>query len=112
MKFSSKFLAREILKSIPGKRIEIICREKNNNFLKKYNLKRKDVYNIVNNLNVNCFVERRENYDTRIKAKYLYIFNPLISLTDIYGTVLDHVYVKICELNNNILVVSIHQHDD
>jgi hypothetical protein len=42
----------------------------------------------------------------------LYVFNPLIRIADEYGMVIDNVYVKICELNNNILVVSIHQHDD
>lgn len=112
MKYTSKIYAHEILKVIPNKKIEIICRDKNNEFIKKYNLKKADVIEIVTSLNVQSFKEKIENLDPRINAKYLYVFNPLIKLTDAYGSTIDHVYVKICELNNNILVVSIHHNDN
>lgn len=35
MKYTSKIYAHEILKVIPNKKIEIICRDKNNEFIKK-----------------------------------------------------------------------------
>ena len=75
-------------------------------------MKKANVIEIVNSLDITSFKERRENLDSRINTKYLYVFKPLIRLTDEYGSTLNHIYVKICELNNNILVVSIHQDDN
>lgn len=111
MKFTSEIYAKEILNVIPNKKVEIICRDKNNDFIKKYNLKKANVIDIVNSLDITSFKERRENLDPRINTKYLYVFNPLMRLTDVYGSTLNHIYVKICELNDIILIVSIHEND-
>ena len=109
MKVTSMNYAREILNNINEKNIIILPREKNLLFLKKYNIKTSDVISIVLSLTEHHFKERIINNDFKIKTKYLYVFKPLIRLPDEYGEILDYVYIKICEIKDGILVVSIHE---
>ena len=111
MKYTSLIYAKEILDIIPGKRIIIRSRDKNIEFLKEYSLKNDNIVDIVNSLNENHFKERRINCDSSIKSRYLYVFKPLLKITNYNGDSLDYVYIKICEIDDNILVVSIHKDD-
>ena len=109
MKLTTTNYAKEILNNINEKNIIILKRDKNIIFMKKYNMKEKDIINIIFSLNEHYFKEKILNSDSKIKAKYLYVFKPLIRLTDEYGEILDYVYIKICEIKDGILVVSIHE---
>lgn len=113
MKFSSKLYANEILKDIHNKNLILKEKEKNTVFMKKYGLSKDDIDNYVYQLTPDNFSERVENKDSKIKAKYLYIFQPIIQLADEYGFVSSiKLYIKICYLSDSkILIVSFHEDD-
>ena len=106
---TSKNIAREILDNIENERIILSKRDKNMDFIKKYSLLQADIEEIVYSLKENNFVEKIENKDSKIKANFLYIFNPVVSFNDIYGKVVKKLYIKICKIVEGIFVVSLHE---
>ncbi len=112
MNATTKSYANEILKDIKKKKIQLYERDKNIIFVKKYNLTTKDIESIIYSLTANHFKGRIENKDKRINSKYLYYFIVLIPLQDEYGSVIEKVYIKICEISKGILVVSLHENEE
>jgi len=108
MRLTSKIYAKEILKDITNKRIILYERDKNIEFVKKYNITNRDIENIIYSLTEYHFKAKIDNKDKNIKADYLYYFKAILSLTDEYGNTLEYVYIKICEIKKGILVVSLH----
>ena len=106
--YTSKIYAKEILDIIPNKRIIVLERDKNKIFMEKYSITTEDINDIVYSLNPNCFIERIDNKDKKIKSKYLYVFNVIQELNDEYGETLEKLYIKICAIDEYVLLVSIH----
>lgn len=112
MSKTPKIIAREILdKDFPQKRIIISQRKKNLDFMKKNNISEKEAIEIVKDLTIDVFDEKRKNKDRSIKADYLYIFKPLININDEYGRKIERMYIKICNVKDNIYTVSFHEND-
>ena len=109
MKYTSKIYAKGILKDIENKKIIVYKRDKNDEFLIKYNLNQKDIEEITYGLTENHFKEKILNLDKKIITKYLYVFKVSINLNDGYGMISKYVYIKICEIKKGILVVSLHE---
>ena len=109
MKLTSKTYAKEILNNIDKKKIIVLKRDKNDCFIIKYGLSQKDIEDIVYGLTDNLFKEKIINLDKRIKTEYLYVFKAVIELNDEYGFLSNYIYIKICEIRENILVVSLHE---
>lgn len=89
-------------------------REKNVEFMKKYGLVSNEVKNIVKDLKDSQFINRVINKDPNIDTDYLYEFYTTLYLNNEYGiSELIPIYIKICELRNNeiILIVSFHNRE-
>jgi len=113
MKYTSRHYANEILKDIHNKKLILCVRDKNIEFMKQYGLSKEVIDNYVYQLTPNYFSERIENEDKNIKAKYLYVFRPLISLVDEYGFYNKiKLYIKLCSYDGDrTLIVSFHEDD-
>ena len=109
MKYTSKSYAKEILKDIKKKKIIRRKRDKNLDFIKKYNIKQRDIEEIIFGLTENIFKGKLKNEDKSIKAEYLYYFKTIVNLSDEFGEINKYIYIKICEVEENVLVVSIHE---
>ncbi len=109
--YSAKSYAKEILDSICSKKVIPYERDKNLDFIKKYSLLNSDIEEIIYSLDKNNFIERKENKDKRIKSKFLYVFYVLCDLNDEYGNEIKKIYIKICEIESGILVVSFHENE-
>ena len=113
MKFTAKIYAKEILEGIEGKKIIIKNKEKNLNFLKKYNVTNNKRLQIIKSLNDNSFKEKIENKDKNIKTDYLYVFGPIHHLYDFYGIEnIVKLYIKIGKVNDYIYAESFHEDSD
>lgn len=113
MKLTSKIYAEEILNEIQGKEVILYERDKNLDFVKKYNISSYDIRDIVYSLTANNFIAKIDNKDSKIPVKYLYYFKSYIQLYDEYGCILEYIYIKLCVVNNKIiLVVSLHIDED
>ena len=110
VRFTSKFLANEIINdSFYKKPYYVLSRDKNNDFASKYSLSKDEIGNILYSIRQDHFKEKIENEDRKIQTKWLYHFNLLYQLTDEYGCKdMVSIYLKICEIHNSILIVSIH----
>lgn len=112
MKLTSKIYAREIIdKDFANKKIIISHRDKNVKFMKQYGITNSEAIEIVRTLNSNHFKEKIKNNDKKIPTNYLYVFEPLIQLSDEYGKLIDHIYIKICKVGPDIFTVSFHLND-
>ena len=112
MRLSSKKYANEILKDIKRKKVVLYERDKNIQFVKKYNLNQNDIEEIIYNLTTNHFKAKMNNNDKKIKSEYLYYFKVSMNLNDEYGETYVYTYIKICEIIKGILVVSIHEDEE
>lgn len=110
MRYTSKVLAYDIINdSFYEKPFYVYPRNKNDEFSIKYNLTKEDIGKILHSINKNNFCEKIKNEDKNIKAEWLYHFNLLYQLVNEYGVMdMVSIYLKICEINNNILIISIH----
>ena len=109
MRLTSKIYANEILKGINKKRIFLLKRSKNDDFISKYSFNQKDIEEIVYSLTENLFKEKIINKDKKINSKYLYVFKVVVDLKDEYGVITNYIYIKICDIKEDILVVSLHE---
>ena len=107
--YTSKNYAKEILDSIGSKKVFLYERDKNLEFVKKYSLLISDIEEIIYSLDEKYFIERIENKDKKIKSKFLYVFCVLLELNNEFGDRIKKVYIKICEIESGILVVSFHE---
>lgn len=116
MRQTSKSLCTDILNEVRTCKEIIIDtkREKNIEFMSKYNLATQDLHEYVMQLNSDYFYERILNNDRRIPSQFLYIFKVWIPLYDEYGNSGVSVYIKLCKLETEeeiIFVVSFHEDD-
>lgn len=118
MKWTSKSYAKDILNKIKsGIHIEMYTiddeiREKNLEFMEKYNLNIKDVKECIYNLKEKNFKYMIKTEDLKIPSEYLYVFEIALSLENELGmSDLINIYMKLGYLNiedEMILVVSFH----
>lgn len=110
MKLTAEILAKEIIDDdFETKEFFIRPRDKNDEFCIRYSLGKEEVGNILHSVNAKCFRGKIKNEDKNIKADWLYEFSLLYQLTNEFGTTdMIPIYFKICEVNNRILIVSIH----
>lgn len=109
---TSKIVAKEILNDINNKKIILYERDKNRQFIKKYSISKDEIDEIIYSLTDNHFIERIENKDSKIKSKYLYIFNVLYEFTNESGECLIKLFIKIGEIEDGVLLVSFHEIND
>ena len=108
MRLTAKTYSKEILKDIKDKKILIYEREKNLIFIHKYRLSVDEIEEIIYGLTEYHFKEKIENEDKKINADYLYVFKAGVNINDGFGEKYEYIYIKICEIKPNILIVSLH----
>lgn len=108
MRLTAKTYSKEILKDIKDKKILIYEREKNLIFIHKYRLSVDEIEEIIYGLTKYHFKEKIENKDKKINADYLYVFKAVVNINDGFGEKYEYIYIKICEIKPNILIVSLH----
>lgn len=85
-------------------------REVNLNFIAKYNLKKKNIIQIIRRLRNEHFQQKVVNEHEKYSKEYLYIFGIKVELTDSIGnnnSVL--LYIKFNVLNEKVILVSFHE---
>ena len=114
MKYISSVISpREIIKLIKQCQKFIIDteRDKNKEFMIKYNVDVKTVQYIISKLTERNYVRTIPNEDRRIKTDYLHIFYKDMQFTDFSGSIeIVKIFIKIGFVKNNIIaVVSFHE---
>ena len=80
-------------------------RDKNLNFAIKYNLKKKDIIQIINKLTVKDFIEKVNNEHEDYKNEVLYVFTKNVDLVNVTGNTNNiDLYIKFNLLKKVILV--------
>lgn len=101
---------KEIVKKDSNNLIISTNREKNIKFLKEYSLKKKDVIQIINELNIKHFISKVKNKHEDYSHEYLYIFKIDKVLVDTKGLKsIIPIYLKFNLISPKVILISIHK---
>lgn len=85
-------------------------RTKNIYFMQKYNLKKKDIIQIINSLDTDDFKDKVVNEHIQFLNEVLYIFSKTVDLIDEEGKINTvNIYIKFNLINKKVILISFHE---
>lgn len=85
-------------------------RQNNFEFMVEYNLNKNVIIDIINQLELNDFIDKVANRHEEYKDEVLYIFNKNYELTNTHGNKkLVSIYIKFNYINPKVILVSFHE---